>query len=351
MKIGNRLIGINQAPYIIAELSGNHLGDIHNVFRLIDEAKLAGADAVKLQCYTPDSMTLKSDKDDFLIKSGPWKGRTLYDLYEEAHTPPAWMERIFDYARNVRGVEVFASVFDEQAVALMERLSVSAYKVASFEITDVPLIAEVAKTNKPVILSTGMASTKEIVDALNLINKLSLKPEVALLHCVSAYPTPASEANLPALGPLSDLLGAKHVVGLSDHTMGVGVSAAAIGHGACIIEKHLCLRRSAGGPDSHFSLEPLEFGALVQACHQAWEASRSSVSTSQTQNLQFRRSVYVTSPLCAGDTLSKENVRVLRPAHGLPPYLYHSVLGRRVKVDLQAGTPLSLDHLDGADGS
>lgn len=345
MKIGKHWIGIQHPPFIIAELSGNHLGDINNVFRLIDEAKLAGADAVKLQCYTPDSMTLKSDKDDFLIKSGPWKGRTLYDLYEEAHTPPEWMDRIFDYARNVRGIEVFASVFDESGVDLLEGLHPSAYKIASFEITDLPLIACVAKTSRPIIMSTGMASTQEIRDAMNTVNKLSLKPEIALLHCVSAYPTPASEANLPAMGPLSELLGGYHVVGLSDHTLGVGVSAAAIGFGATIIEKHLCLGRGAGGPDSHFSLEPLEFAALVQACQQAWEACRSSVSTSQTQNLQFRRSVYVTAPVCAGDILSKENVRVLRPAHGLPPSAYPSVLGRRVAVDLEAGTPLSLDHL------
>lgn len=351
MKIGNREISISHPPFLIAELSGNHLGDINNVFRLIDEAKLAGADAVKLQCYTPDSMTLKSDKDDFLIKEGPWKGRTLYDLYEEAHTPPEWMDRIFHYARHVRGIEVFASVFDESGIDLLAGLHPNAYKIASFEITDVPLVSAVAKTNKPIILSTGMASTREITDAMNLINKLSLKPEVALLHCVSAYPTPASEANLPALGPLSDLLGAKHVVGLSDHTLGVGVAAAAVGYGACIIEKHLCLSRGAGGPDSHFSLEPMEFGALVRACRDAWDAIRSSVSTSQKQNLQFRRSVYVTAPIHAGDILTKENIRVLRPSHGLLPSAYASVLGKRAAVDLEAGTPLSLDHLAASDGS
>lgn len=345
MKIADRVIGLDQPPYIIAELSGNHLGDIHNVFRLIDEAKLAGADAIKLQCYTPDTMTLDCNKDGFLIKEGPWKGRTLYELYQEAHTPFEWMDRIFIYARNVRGMEVFASVFDETSISLLEHLSPCAYKVASFEITDIPLITKVAATNKPVILSTGMASTGEIIDALNCINRFAINPDVALLHCVSAYPTLPREANLPALGPLSALLGGNHVVGLSDHTLGVGVSVAAIAYGACIVEKHLCLNRSVGGPDAGFSLEPMEFAQMVKACHEAWQATQPSFSQTQKPNLQFRRSIYVTAPVSAGEMLSKENIRVIRPAHGLPPSFYPSVLGRRAAVALETGTPLSLDHL------
>jgi pseudaminic acid synthase len=349
MKIGERIVGPQCPPYIIAELSGNHLGDIHNVYRLIDEAKLAGADAVKLQCYTPDSMTIKSNKPDFLIKSGPWKGRTLYDLYEEAHTPPEWMERIFHYARGSASIGLFASVFDEEGVEILEPLHPVAYKIASFELTDLPLITKVAETGRPLIISTGMARTSEIIAAMNLVNRISVNPDMALLHCVSAYPTTAGEANLPAMGPLSELLGGHHVVGLSDHTLGSGVSAAAVAFGACIVEKHLCLSRSHGGPDSGFSLEPLEFGQMVKACHEAWQATRSSSSPSQQENLQFRRSVYVTSPVSAGTLLSKENCRVIRPAHGLPPSLYPSVLGRRVAVDLEAGTPLSLDHLAASD--
>lgn len=345
MKIGSREISIEHPPYLIAELSGNHLGDIHNVFRLIDEAKHAGADAVKLQAYTPDSITMDSRREDFLIKEGPWKGRYLYELYTEACTPYEWMERIFDYARNVRSIEIFASVFSESAVSLMEGLYARAYKVASFELTHLPLIKNVAETNKPVILSTGMGSTTEILTAMNVINKFSLKPDIALLHCVSAYPTLASQANLPALGPLSELLGKKHVVGLSDHTPGNAVACAGVAFGACIVEKHLCLSRSAGGPDASFSLEPDEFAVLVKGCREAWEATRPSRSPGQTQNLQWRRSIYVTAPICAGELLSKENVRVIRPANGLSPSFYPSVLGRKATVDLQPGTPLSLDHL------
>jgi len=345
MKIGSREIGPDHPPYIVAELSSSHLGDINNIFRLIDEAKHAGADAVKLQAYTPDSITLNSQRDDFLIKEGPWKGRYLYDLYAEAHTPFSWMERIFDYARNVRNIEIFSSVFDETSVSLMEKLYARAYKIASFELSHLPLVKNVAETNKPIILSTGMGSTTEILTAMNVINKFSLKPDIALLHCVSAYPTLASQANLPALGPLSELLGGKHVVGLSDHTLGYAVASAAVAMGAAIVEKHLCLSRSIGGPDADFSLEPVEFASLVKSCHEAWEATRPSKSPDQAQNLQWRRSIYVTAPICAGELLSKENVRVIRPANGLSPSFYPSVLGRKAKVALQPGTPLSLDHL------
>jgi pseudaminic acid synthase len=342
MKIGQMEIGAHVPPFIVAEISANHNGDIYNVFRLIDEAKIAGADAVKLQCYTPDTITMESDRDDFVIKDGPWKGRTLYDLYREAHTPPDWFERIFTYCRTVRRIEVFASVFDETAIELLQRLNVSAYKIASFELTDLPLIKSTASTGKPTIISTGMASTEEIKAAMLEFPK---RENLALLHCVSAYPTPANQANLPALGPLSELLGGKHAVGLSDHNLGIGVSVAAVAYGATLVEKHLTLNRSDGGPDSGFSLEPLEFAEMVKACHDAWEATQPSSSPAQKDNLQFRRSVYVTAPISVGERLTKENVRVIRPAFGLQPSLYPSVLGRKAKVALQAGSPLSLDHL------
>jgi pseudaminic acid synthase len=346
VKIGSREISISHPPYLIAEISGNHLGDIHNVFRLIDEAKHAGADAVKLQAYSPDTITMEHRSEDFLIKEGQWKGRYLYELYQEAHTPFEWMERIFDYARNVRNIEIFASVFDETSVSLMESLYARAYKIASFELTHIPLIKEVAKTGKPVILSTGMATTKEIQDAMRVaVPSFEWMHNIALLHCVSAYPTLPSQANLPALGPLSELLGGRHVVGLSDHTLGHGVACAAVSMGACIVEKHLCLSRSAGGPDADFSLEPVEFAALVSSCREAWQASQPSKSPDQAANRQWRRSIYVTSPISAGEPLSKANIRVIRPANGLSPSFYASVLGRKVSVDLQAGTPLSLDHL------
>src|SRR5258705_3278386 len=349
MKIGAREIGPDQPPYMIAELSGNHNGDISNLYRLIDAAYFAGADAVKLQCYTPDTITMKSDKDDFLIKEGPWKGKTLYDLYTEAHTPFSWMDRVFDYARDVRGMEIFASVFDETSIDLLESLSPNAYKIASFEVTDLPLLGRTAKTNRPIILSTGMASTQEILDAMNTINRFSANPDIALLHCISSYPARSDQSNLPKLGQLSSLLGGRHVVGISDHTLGIGVAAGAVAFGACIVEKHLCLSRSSGGPDSHFSLEPMEFGALVTACREAWEATRPSVSPSQIVNLQFRRSIYVTAPVSAGEKLSKENIRVIRPAFGLAPKFYPDVLGRVAKVNLEPGIPLSLDYLAASD--
>src|SRR5882724_1727038 len=344
MKINRREIGADQPPYIVAEMSANHNGDIDTAFRIIDEAKNAGADAIKIQTFTPDTITMKSEKDDFMIKKGPWKGRTLYDLYQDTYIPYEWHGKLFKYA-NERRIDIFSSVFDETGIDLLESLYTPAYKIASFELSHLPLIKNVAETNKPIILSTGMGSTTEILTAMNVINKFSLRPDIALLHCVSAYPTPASQANLPALGPLSELLGAHHVVGLSDHTLGTGVAAAGVAFGACIVEKHLCLSRSAGGPDADFSLEPSEFAELVKSCREAWEATRPSKSPDQKANLQWRRSIYVTAPICAGEPLSKENIRVIRPANGLLPSFYPSVLGRRAKVALQPGTPLSLDHL------
>ncbi len=259
------------------------------------------------------------------------------------------MGRVFDYARNVRGMEIFASVFDETSISLLEGLHPSAYKVASFELTDLPLLQRTAETGRPIILSTGMGSNQEIIDALNVINRFSKKPDVALLHCISSYPALPNQSNLPKLGPLSNLVGGRHVVGISDHTLGVGVSAAAVAFGACIVEKHLCLRRSAGGPDSSFSLEPVEFGALVRTCREAWEAIQPSQSPSQTVNLQFRRSIYVTAPVSAGEKLSKENIRVIRPSFGLAPKFYPSVLGMVATRDLEPGTPLSLDYLAASD--
>lgn len=350
MMIGSRKIAPNHPPYIIAELSGNHNGNIENVYKLIDEAALAGADAVKLQTYTPDTITMNSDRPDFIVKDGPWKGRKLYDLYTEAHTPYAWHGPIFNYARNVRSLEVFSSVFDESAVDLLEGIHCSAYKIASFELTDLPLIKYAASTKKPMIISTGMGSYEEIIAAVNTYNKVSGKPDnLALLHCVSAYPTSPSQANLPALGPLSELAGGKHVVGLSDHSLGLGVAVASVAFGATIIEKHLTLDRSGGGPDSGFSLEPHEFAATVRACREAWEATRASISVSQEASKAFRRSVYVVKPIAAGERLTTENVRVIRPAYGLQPRFYPYVLGQVAQVDLKAGSPLSLDHLVASD--
>ncbi len=349
MKIGKREIGPDQPPYIIAELSGNHNGTIDNVYKLIDAAIKAGADAVKLQTYTPDTMTLDCANEDFMVKSGTWAGRSLYDLYQEAHTPYSWHPAIFDYCHE-RKIEVFSSVFDDTAIKLLEGLDCPAYKIASFELTDIPLVKSVAATGKPTIISVGMASHDEILQSVREFAKVAGDTSrLALLHCVSAYPATASQANLPALGPLSEILGKKHVVGLSDHTLGCGVSAAGVAFGACLVEKHLTLDRSAGGPDSSFSLEPREFKMMVNACHDAWQATRPSSSPSQNENKKFRRSIYVVKPISSGERLTKENVRVIRPAFGLMPKFYQMVLGQAAVRDLPAGHPLDWSDLLASD--
>lgn len=345
MKINGRKIGPDEPPYIICEISANHNGDIERVFKLIDAASGAGASAIKIQTFTPATITMDSGNDDFIVKKGMWKGRRLYDLYREAHIPYEWHERIFDYARKVQGIDIFSSVFDENAVDLLEGLNNPCYKIASFELTDIPLIEYAAKTGKPMIISTGMGSDDEINKALQARNRFSRNSDIALLHCVSAYPTPPQEANLPKLGPLSEIQGGQHVVGLSDHTLGIGVAVAGVAYGASIIEKHFTLCRMDGGPDADFSLEPHEFALMVKSCKEAWQATRPSLSKSQEDNKAFRRSIYVTKNVSAGEKLTKENVRVIRPAYGLQPKFFPLVLGQVAQQDLLAGTPLSLDHL------
>ena len=340
MKIANREIGPGHQPYIIAELSGEHKGSIERGHKLIDAAIAAGADAVKLQCYTADSLTFRGEGDEFKIRQGPWQGRTLHDLYSEAQTPRGLLVELLAYAKE-RGIVAFSSVFSLEDVDFVMKLGVEAFKISSFELTDLPLIQKVASTKIPTIISTGMGTSGEIISAINTYNQFSGKPDqLGVLHCVSSYPASPSEANLPALGPLSSLLGGRHVVGLSDHTLGIGVAAAAVAFGSCIIEKHLTLDRSNGGADSAFSLEPDEFKAMVVACREAWQATQSFVPAKLPANLAFRKSLFVVEDVACGDSFSDKNVRAIRPASGLAPSFYQSVLAGVATRDLKAGTPL-----------
>lgn len=345
--IDGRPIGPGHPPYVIAEISGNHNGSIDHAFAIMAAAKQAGADAVKLQTYTPDTITIDHDSRDFLIDSGLWKGRRLYELYAEATTPWNWHEKLFAKGKEL-GITVFSSPFDASAVELLERLSAPAYKIASFENVDLPLIECVAARGKPVIMSTGLATLAEIGDAVAAARRGGCN-ELALLHCVSGYPTPAADANLLTMAHLRDAFDT--VVGLSDHTLGIGVAVAAVALGASIIEKHVTLRRADGGPDSAFSLEPAELTALCSASRDAAVALGSvcyGPKGSDAGNLRFRRSLYAVADIAAGEAFSPANIRSIRPGFGLPPKHLPELLGRVAVSPVKRGTPLSWDLVGGA---
>lgn len=339
LAIAGRPIGPDHPPYMIAEMSGNHNGDIGRAFALIDAAKAAGADAVKLQTYTADTITIDHDSPEFLIKGGLWDGRRLYDLYREAHTPWDWHEILFAKARDA-GITVFSSPFDVTAIDLLESLGTPAYKIASFEAADLLLIGCAAATGKPLIISTGMVDADEIAEALAAVS-VSHGAAPILLHCVSAYPAPPDEANLRTITDMTKRFGV--AVGLSDHTMGIEVAVAAVAAGACVIEKHMTLCRADGGPDADFSLEPAEFAELCLVCRNAWAAmGRVSYERpdSAKGNIVFRRSLYIVRDIAAGESFTGENVRSIRPGYGLPPKHLPDVIGRKAARALKRGMPL-----------
>lgn len=326
-------------------MSGNHNGDIARAFRLIDAAKAAGCDAVKLQTYTADTITIDHDGPGFRISGGLWDGKLLYELYGEAHTPWDWHEALFKHAEKV-GIACFSSPFDETAIDFLEGLGAPAYKIASFEVVDIPLIRRAAMTGKPLIISTGMAAAEEIDEAVAAATGAGAKG-IVLLHCISGYPTPPDEANLARIKFLRDRY--KIPIGLSDHTLGVEVAVAAVALGAAVIEKHLTLSRADGGPDAAFSLEPHEFRALVDAVRTAQRAigrADYARTKSESPNAIFRRSLYVVKDVTAGETFTSENVRSIRPGFGLPPKHFDEVLGKKAKRAVKRGTPLSWDFVE-----
>jgi pseudaminic acid synthase len=342
--IAGRPVGPGAPPFIIAELSGNHNGELDRALRLIDAAADAGADAVKLQTYTPDTITLNHDGPGFRLEGGLWNGRTLYDLYTEAHTPYAWHAPLFAHAR-ARGLIIFSSVFDETAVELLEDLDAPAYKIASFEAVDLPLIARTAQAGKPLIISTGMTTPSEIAAAMATARAHGTG-EVALLHCVSTYPARFPEANLRMVPRLAADYGC--LAGLSDHTPGTAAAVAAIALGAAVIEKHVTLSRAEGGPDAAFSLEPEELARLTADCRHAWEALGEAAylrGAEEGANRTFRRSLYVVRDVAAGAPLTAADVRSIRPGFGLEPDRLAEVLGRPATRDLKRGEPLAWDMI------
>jgi N-acetylneuraminate synthase len=340
--IAGRPIGPDYPPYVIAEMSGNHNGEIERAFALIEAAKAAGADAVKLQTYTADTITIDHGGPGFVIEGGLWHGRRLYELYQEAHTPWDWHERLFEKAREV-GVTAFSSPFDPTAVAFLESLGAPAYKVASFEIVDTALVAAMARTGKPLIISTGLASPEDIADAVEAARGAGAR-DLILLHCTSGYPTPASQMHLRTMADLAAAHGT--LVGLSDHTMGTAVAVAAVALGACVIEKHFTLARADGGVDAAFSLEPEELARLVSDCRDAWSALGSvhyEEVEAEKAGRDHRRSLYVVADVAEGEPLSEQNVRSIRPGHGLAPKHLYAVLGRPAARAIKRGEPLAWD--------
>ena len=338
--INDRTIGMSHTPYVIAEMSANHNGNLETAFKLIDAAKQSGADAVKMQTYTADTITIRSDRPEFTIRGGLWDGRTLYDLYEEAHTPWDWHRPLFEYARKV-GITIFSSPFDNTAVDLLEDLNAPAYKIASFEAIDLPLIRYVARTGKPMIISTGMADAEEIAEAVDAARGAGCV-QLAILHCVSGYPAPASDYNLRTIPDMISRFGL--VTGLSDHTLDNTTAIAGVAMGASIIEKHFTLDRSGGGPDDSFSLEPSELAALCRDTRTAWQALGRvdyGRKSSEQGNAVFRRSLYFVKPLRAGEVITTEHVRSIRPGYGLPPKMLDQVVGRCVTVDIEVATPVT----------
>lgn len=347
IRLQNKNIGLGHPPFIVAELSGNHNGEIARAKAIVDAAAKAGADAVKLQTYTADTMTLPLRGKDFTIHDDKslWRGRTLYELYQEAHTPWEWHAELFDHARRL-GLVAFSTPFDATAVDFLERLEAPLYKIASFENGDLALIRKVAATGKPVVISTGTATLAEIAQAVETARGAGVK-DLILLKCTSAYPAPASDVHLRTIPHLRELFGVE--AGLSDHTQGIGAAVAATALGACMIEKHVTLSREEGGVDAAFSLEPPELAALVREVRTAFEALgqvRYALAPSEVASRQFRRSLYAVAPVKKGERFTSANVRAIRPGYGLPPAEYEHILARGLAAcDLQPGVALARHHI------
>jgi N-acetylneuraminate synthase len=344
IKIGNREIGREHAPLIIAEMSGNHNQSLERALKIVEAAAEAGAHALKLQTYTPDTMTIDMDEGEFHIsdKKSLWAGTSLYKLYGEAYTPWDWHKPIFNRAREL-GVIPFSTPFDDTAVDFLEDLNVPCYKIASFENTDLPLVRRVAATGKPLIISTGMATVAELDETVRAAREMGCK-DLILLKCTSTYPATPENTNISTIPHLRELFDCE--VGLSDHTMGLGVSVASVALGASVVEKHFTLRRSDGGVDSTFSMEPEELRMLVVETERAWQAlGKPSYGPTEAEkkSLQYRRSLYVVRDINAGMVLTRENVRAIRPGLGLPPKYFESVLGKTVKKNVKRGTALTWD--------
>ncbi|MDK4685354.1 pseudaminic acid synthase [Kingella negevensis] len=344
--INGREISANQPPYIIAEMSANHNGSLETAFKIIEEAKKAGADAVKLQTYTADTITLNSRAPEFMIQTGGlWDGQSLHDLYAKAHMPWDWHKPLFEFAKE-QDITIFSSPFDFSAVDLLESLDAPAYKIASFEVIDLPLIRYVAQTGKPMIISTGMADENEIAEAIATAKEAGNK-ELVVLHCVSGYPAPAEDYNLRTLPDMAARFGT--LVGLSDHTLDNTTAIISVALGACAIEKHFTLDRNGGGADDSFSLEPADLQALCRDSKTAWQALGNveyALKSSEQGNAQFRRSLYFVKDMKAGDVIDETCIRSVRPGFGLPPKFYDELIGKRVSQDIVANTKTSWDCIE-----
>jgi len=342
IKIGKYTIGKNHPPFVIAEMSGNHNHSLDRALAIVDAAAASGAQALKIQTYTPDTMTLNLSHGEFFIEDSKslWKGKSLYDLYAEAMTPWEWHKPIKERCEK-HGMLFFSTPFDGTAVDFLEELNVDFYKIASFENTDIPLVKKVAKTGKPIIISTGMATVEGLAETVGAARSAGCK-DLILLKCTSAYPAAPKEANLLTIPDIRERFNVE--VGLSDHTMGIGVGIASVALGATVIEKHFTLDRSEGGVDSAFSMEPAEFKMLVEESKKAWESmGKVSYERSETESksLVFRRSLYIVEDMMAGELLTEKNLRAIRPGLGLPPKFFEQMIGKKVKVDVKKGTALN----------
>lgn len=342
IKIGDRLIGPDQPPFIIAEMSGNHNRSLDNAISIVEAAAEAGVHAVKLQTYTADTLTLEAETEDFLINdpNSLWKGYSLYNLYNQAYTPWEWHEPIFKRCKEL-GLITFSTPFDETAVEFLEKLNVPAYKIASFENNHIPLIRKVASTGKPLIMSTGMAAVSDLDEAVSTARENGCK-DIILLKCTSTYPASPENTNLLTIPHLRELFNCE--VGLSDHTTGIGVSIAGVALGAAVIEKHFTLSRADGGVDAAFSMEPAEMKLLVEEAHKAWQSLGKvhyGITESEKSSIKFRRSIYASSDIAKGEEFSSENIRIIRPGMGLPPKFYDLILGKRALCNIKKGTPIN----------